>query len=281
MLKKCLKYDLKSLLFIWSVLSTAIITLSAPAGISMGMMISDSVENELFATLAVICIALYFTLTCGYLIYGIAAGVRRFYLNFRTDEAYLTFTLPVKRSTLLNSKLLATLISFVATLTVAMISILIFLSFVPDGDRTALRSIFIIMGEGLKEAWADGGILSMILILEFILLAIEITVTIILACFSFANRTNESSKCKKITKKIIIGILIYFGFGLLFIPLMVIIGTILSYTEAVAILGTLGDLESLAVLLLTMNILNMAATILNVSLYYDNLNIIKNKLNLA
>ena len=56
----------------------------------------------------------------------------RFYTSLFTDEGYLTFTLPVKRSVILNSKLLNLLSYTGMTLTAILISLIVFAAISPD-----------------------------------------------------------------------------------------------------------------------------------------------------
>lgn len=135
MLKKCLKYDLKSNLFIWLLLSVGMLIMSVPGGLSMRYL--KNYVNNYISLAAGLVEFIYYLLGVVYFVAGLCLGIYRFYQNFRTDEAYLTFTLPVKRKILLHSKILATLIMFIATLAVIFTSIMIAFMLVPDGEQRA------------------------------------------------------------------------------------------------------------------------------------------------
>ena len=104
MLKKLLKYDFKAVLKVWWII--AVITLSiALIGAFSLRILNESNGTSLFINIfggflfivSVITVATSGVATCYLAAY-------RLYKNFYTDEGYLTFTLPVKRSTLLAAK---------------------------------------------------------------------------------------------------------------------------------------------------------------------------------
>lgn len=281
MLRKCLKYDLKSGLFLWSLLSVAMILLAAPAGLSIGHLSSET--EGIMNAVAGLCILVYYILTVAYLISGIGLGVYRFYQNFRTDEAYLTFTLPVKRKTLLQSKLLATVITFLATLAVAFVALVIMLAFIPDENGTVLIAVYYGLGVWLGETLASQGFWSVVYFAQVIIIAFEILTALILFCFSIASRANSNKNKTKSTvgKNIAIVFLLYMGIGLLAVPILLLVFSILIYTEATELLGSVSAAEQSVITFLALIILTMAAVIANVILYKDNLSRIKNKLNLT
>ena len=69
--------------------------------------------------------------------------------------------------------------------------------------------------------------------------------------------------------------------GVLAVPVMLLVFSVLSYTEATELLGSVSKTEQNVISFLALIMFTMAAVILNVSLYKDNLNRIKNKLNLT
>lgn len=281
MLKKCLKYDLKPGLFLWSLLSVAMILLAAPAGLSIGHLSSET--EGIMNAVAGLCIFVYYILAVAYLISGIGLGVYRFYQNFRTDEAYLTFTLPVKRKTLLQSKLLATVITFLATLAVAFVALVIMLAFIPDENSTVLIAAYYGLGVWLGETFASQGFWSVVYFAQVIIIAFEILTALILFCFSIASRANSNKNKTKSTvgKNIATVFLVYIGIGLLAVPILLLVFSILIYTEATELLGSVSAAEQSVITFLALIILTMAVVIVNVILYKDNLSRIKNKLNLT
>lgn len=114
MLKKCLKYDLRAIFRLWLILSIIVISVAVVFGaLTKGFETSDDMPL-LQALLALLLIPSMMALA----VYPSAIMVIisvRYYTSFYTDEGYLTFTLPVKRSTLYNSKLISAAIYMLAT----------------------------------------------------------------------------------------------------------------------------------------------------------------------
>ena len=110
MLKKLLKYDIRAVAGLWWIGAVVSVGASILGAILMRFSIAVSDSNtpsvilKMFATLALIVgIFCVIAVAVSYVFTMILVFVR-FYRHFFTDEGYLTFTLPVKRSTLLLSK---------------------------------------------------------------------------------------------------------------------------------------------------------------------------------
>ena len=112
MLKKLLKYDFKAVFRYWWMLLPTLPVLSILLGLAIRFLMSEEyLEGDtLLASLLVMAAVLF--LFFGIILVSASALVTpilsliRFYKHLYTDEGYLTFTLPVKRSTLLLSKVL-------------------------------------------------------------------------------------------------------------------------------------------------------------------------------
>ena len=140
MFRKVCKYDLaamsKPLVFI-----PAVWALAVAAALIIRLMNSEAMSQffvfemilvivVFFCAAAVACFPLAVTFIC----------LRRYYTHFFSDEGYLTFTLPVRRETLLWSKTLSSfLVSAVAYVAEAVAGVL-FLLFTPGGAQN-LREI--------------------------------------------------------------------------------------------------------------------------------------------
>lgn len=114
MLKKCLKYDLAAVFrVVWILIVVsfgAVVCMGAGLRCFTEVIIVPEEEPQFLAALG--AMGGYFFAICCFIV-AIAAAVVgtilvywRMYSNFFTDEGYLTFTLPVKRSTLYLSKVL-------------------------------------------------------------------------------------------------------------------------------------------------------------------------------
>ena len=132
MLKKLLKYDIRAVAGLWWIGAAVSVGASILGAILMRFSIAVSDSNtpsvilKMFATLALIVgIFCVIAVAVSYVFTMILVFVR-FYRHFFTDEGYLTFTLPVKRSTLLLSKSINAVIWFAAHSLVVGISMLIF-----------------------------------------------------------------------------------------------------------------------------------------------------------
>ncbi len=115
MFLKLLKHDFKAVFRYWWLLLPSLPVLCALLGISLRFMTFTAQGSESFAVaLLVILVGLFmlfaFILVAASALVTPILSLIRFYKHFYTDEGYLTFTLPVKRSTLFLSKLVNALI---------------------------------------------------------------------------------------------------------------------------------------------------------------------------
>lgn len=114
MFKKLLKHDMKA---VWRLawISTIVVPIATLVATVATRIVQQELNNDailvLFATLSIG--ASYIALILSFVLTEILVMIR-FYKNFFTDEGYLTFTLPAKRSTLLLSKTLSAVIFFTA-----------------------------------------------------------------------------------------------------------------------------------------------------------------------
>ena len=114
MLGKLLKYDLKSSFKVWWILALAFFGMSILSGIGGFVYALDLKEAfgmnfqipNMIKVMGYLAWVLYYALQGLFLVGSSIIIFIRFYRNFFTDEGYLTFTLPVKRTTLLNSKII-------------------------------------------------------------------------------------------------------------------------------------------------------------------------------
>lgn len=120
MLTKLLKYDLKDIykiLIIFYSLAIFFATLTR---------IFFNIENSLVMNIiGKVCSGVTISMLFNILINNVMRLWARFKSNFYGDEAYLTHTLPVKKSTLYISKILAALFSLFTTVAVAVLALFI------------------------------------------------------------------------------------------------------------------------------------------------------------
>jgi len=137
MFRKVFKYDMKSVGRIVAVLVPAVILMAVVAGL-MTRVYGDDVSDMFFILRMTTGVLIFF---CLLVVSAFSAAVtilclRRYYTHFFSDEGYLTFTLPVKRGTLLWSKTLSAFVIVLASVIVQIISALAFIVCVPDGWST-------------------------------------------------------------------------------------------------------------------------------------------------
>lgn len=138
MLKKCLKYDLQAVARIWWILAATILGAGLIAGLAFRaftemVMHPEGKADALYflAILGLIGSMLCILAMVAALVVCIIIVYWRTYTHFFTDEGYLTFTLPVKRSTLYLSKVLTATIVEVVTVLVFVLGVCLILLIAP------------------------------------------------------------------------------------------------------------------------------------------------------
>lgn len=141
MFKKCLKYDLKAFAKIWLIAAAVMLVVAVLCGIGIGSFVNAAVSMEnltaqqepsewetmLAAARMIIGMICYMVLIYSLVIFIGGSSIMvyiRYYIKFFTDQGYLTFTLPVRRSTQFWSKAVSGLIYSTASGIVAFISVL-------------------------------------------------------------------------------------------------------------------------------------------------------------
>ncbi len=189
MLGKLLKYDLRALFKYWWVVALSSVGLSAVGGVSLRLLISSTVAEEapLLAILAMLGLVVTVLGLSAFLIATEIFIYVRFYQNLFSDEGYLTFTLPVRRRDILNSKLISGLLVNFLTATLLVADILGILIIGLDHDT------LYVIGESLSMFFGNAfklmGILSAVYILEAILGLFLLSVAgylLTLICITFA-----------------------------------------------------------------------------------------------
>lgn len=140
MLKKCLKYDFAALMRTWWILAISMLSAGVIAGLGFRFfsqcMVADNVNEGLAILSAFVALGSYFCILA--MIMGMTVSFIlifwRIYTHFYTDEGYLTFTLPVKRSTLYLSKVISATVLQAATIGVLMLGILFMVVVVPPTE---------------------------------------------------------------------------------------------------------------------------------------------------
>lgn len=199
MLKKLLRYDLKSVFKYWWIAAVASLGLSVASGFCISVM---NAEKDVPTLIAVIIVLTLLFSIIGIVAFSIISYILiyvRFYKNFFTDEGYLTFTLPVKRSQLLNSKLIASVLTMLCTVTVIFADIIIMFaigagySFYNDLLKPISQAFAELMGQ---LSISDGLYLSswIIMFLIFLMLSNVFSTLFMFACITFASVITKKAK---------------------------------------------------------------------------------------
>lgn len=137
MLKKCLKYDVQSVIRIWWILAATMLGAALIAGLAfrgfteaLSHSDTDSVI-QIIAIFGVLGAGLCLLAMVAALVVSVIIVYWRTYTHFFTDEGYLTFTLPVKRSTLYLSKVLTATLVEVVTVVIFILGICLILLIAP------------------------------------------------------------------------------------------------------------------------------------------------------
>ena len=280
MLQKLLKYDLRHVFKYWWILAVASLGLSVVGGVCFNIIYSFT-ESEPTGIAVLLMIAAIFGMIVSIL--GISAFIigneififERFYRNFFTDEGYLTFTLPVKRSDLLNSKILMAFIANVATFGVCILDIVVFFLISP-----IRQELFDIFGTGFSEMIASemiGAILGITIVVIYFIIEL-ILGSILGTLLIFACITVASVIAKK--HKLLAAIGIYYV-GSAIASIVVQVGaTFTTLGLAFLLEGTPESLQGITSLIVII-VQILISAVLCLGLYTAQLRLLDKKLNLS
>ncbi len=196
MLRKLIKYDYKSMMRFWwiaALISAALAFVGGGSAFLLGSEMDLPETIEAMAVLVLIMVVVSFSI---FAVLSMILVLVRFYKNFFTDEGYLTFTLPVKRSQLLNSKLLAG--SGVMLLTYLVCAVNVFIIFFFGAIREIFqKDFFEKLMDFVREILQEIGtfeILVMIEALVLFVLVILISLLFPFCCITFASIVAKRAK---------------------------------------------------------------------------------------
>ncbi len=208
MLKKLLRYDFKAVFKYWWIAALSSVVLALAGGWSISIFGS---EKDLPIILTVVATIVAIVAVMGAVAFSFITVIfvyTRFYKNFFTDEGYLTFTLPVKRGQLLNSKIITSVVASSLTGFVIFFDILIALAVgIPDVifDKRLWTEV---LDEFILEVINGAGLGYFLIYILEILLAL-LLLSVFTTLFVFCCITVGSIIAKK--AKIITSIGIYYA----------------------------------------------------------------------
>ena len=278
MMKKLLKYDFRAIFKYWWIVALSSLGLSFIGGISLRIltgMPSDIEDGKVFVFLfAMLGMILTVIGISAFLISAEIFVYVRLYKHFFSDEGYLTFTLPVKRRDLLNSKLISGLIVNIATFAVVAvdISIILFIGIDFETIQKIGDAVFWFIGAAMEAV----GVLCIAYILEAIVLILCISVMsylLVAICITFAAVIAKKYK-------------IFAAIGIYYIASAVVsfIGQLALMFGSVALAGIFSNIPEGSVLgvgALMLLSLSLLASAICVCLYSLELHMLEKKLNLS
>ena len=191
MLRKLIKYDKRALRKI----SLSMFLVALVAGLLSGLCLrfQDKASEYLVLELLISLVNLIsiFALAVSMLVVIVFVALR-FYRNFYTDEGYLTFTLPVRRTQLMFSKTYVGFSAIVKQLIAILGGVAIILALVWDKatDETAMTSLAEIIVVAIRELWQTDAKMFVIYAVEIfagILAYLLFDLMLIYLCISLAS----------------------------------------------------------------------------------------------
>ena len=206
MLGKVLKYDLKALCRYLVPLYAVIFGL----GIMTKLLSFFEKVSIINIILGLMIVALIFAVTFSFVLTGIF-NIKHYLDNLFKDEGYLTHTPPVKRGTLLLSKVLASFITIVITFLVVIISLLI--AFYQKGLFSDIIDLFNLDLGGLEFYK------FMIYMMVYGLIGYLTTVLMVYASIAIGYSKNSN----KLVSSVVWALIFYFGIEFLYLGVLGIV----------------------------------------------------------
>ncbi len=280
MLKRLLKYDLRAIFKYWWIIALSSVALAVIGGISFRTYIhlsaiTDPTGIQIF--LAIMSFIGMFASIIGLSAFLVATEIFiyvRLYKHLFSDEGYLTFTLPVKRRDILNSKIISGFIINSASVFLLAFDIILMLIIIFGAEASSyIANLFSIIG---VRIFKELGILSAVYIIEIILIFVAASVAaylVIALCMTFAVIIAKKAK-------LFAAIGLYYGVS----AVGAFLGQIISVFGVIALGGLLSSIpESTIPGMLALLIFGICAFIyaLTYLLYTLELYMLEKKLNLS
>ena len=196
MLKKLLKYDFLATFKIWWIAAVTSLGLSFLGGYAVTLIraprdLPEAVDASAGLMLFISIFSLF-----AFMILSEIIILVRFYKNFFTDEGYLTFTLPVKTGSLINSKLIMSVAVTIATLIMLAVDVCIILG-IGFFDMIVDNELFKFVAEVIDEIVAEFGFYLILYILEAIvifILASAFSLLLMFCCITLASLITKKGR---------------------------------------------------------------------------------------
>lgn len=215
MLRKLLKYDLRAVFRVWWIAAAISLLMAVLGGACLYVRANKKFfPDEMYVLAGVMVFFVYFSLAALLVLTMVLIFVRLFG-NFFTDEGYLTFTLPVSRLQLVNSKVITGFSAITVTELLIAVEIGLML-FIRDPEKIISPLFWNSLKRGWEEITQALGNYIWIYMLEALALALLYTAFCVLflyVCISFASMIVKKGK-------LIAAIGIYYGANSLMVSIM-------------------------------------------------------------
>ena len=195
MLKKLLKYDIKSMSR--SLFPLYLLTIGFGLFNRFTEFLAD--KFSFFKIIDAMVLILFVMLLFGCFIYTFIISIQRFYNNLIKDEGYLMHTLPVKKTTIINSKLISSVIFILISVIVVIIALLVRL-YTVDSLTPIIDSV--------KNFINNAGYNGMLLLLYVLLMMLASYITNLLM-FYLSICLGQTQNEKKGLYSVVFGIAVY------------------------------------------------------------------------
>ncbi len=196
MLKKLLKYDFKAIFKYWWIAALTTLLLSVLGGACLHLLTYDrEFPGIVYTTIIFVLLFVLFSYAAFSILSSILVFIR-YYKNFFTDEGYLTFTLPVRRSQLLNSKLIASTTALFVTSVHCIVNIIVLL-LVALAKEIFTQDFLIDVSEFCTTIVNEFGVYLWIYILEvflFTVLYIVMSTLFLFCCITIASIITKKAR---------------------------------------------------------------------------------------
>ncbi|MBQ2780979.1 MAG: hypothetical protein IJF42_05400 [Clostridia bacterium] len=285
-MRKLLRYDMQSFSKLWWIATIAVGGFFAIATVCMrGLMWLDSYEITVSmpaweVPLRIVCIlGLIISLfaSTAYFVLVIVFIIRRFYTHLYTDQGYLTFTLPVKRSQIFGAKLAMGWIYYTAAQLVFAVGFFLFLLIGTAEHGFINADIFTGIGNIFSSLWESLGWRSIVLGFELlVLLCVSNAMTLL---FFYTCITMASVLVKRM--KLLLGIGIYYGLTNIFTFILQIFFILIINTDILMYISMLEETQTKNVVLLLVALVTLVVMTVSWVLFRFNVHLMRKKLNLA
>lgn len=196
MLKKLLKYDFLATFKIWWIAAVTSLGLSFLGGYAVTLIRAPRDLPQVVDASAGLMLFISIFSLFAFMILSEIIILVRFYKNFFTDEGYLTFTLPVKTGSLINSKLIMSVAVTIATLIMLAVDVCIILG-IGFFDMIVDNELFKFVAEVIDEIVAEFGFYLILYILEAIvifILASAFSLLLMFCCIALASLITKKGR---------------------------------------------------------------------------------------